>query len=227
MTFAAVGSLTSIENSPAGSSQAYSLTTTAAGDWVLMEMAVNAQAATAVSGGLGGGTWTQLTTTVSLPVLQGSQGFGNVWAGRVTSPGTANVTVTFAASLGGANSRFTAREFSVTSGNIALDVQGSVISATSNWAALTPAGSGELYWGYCEDAASAVAGGTSGFVYAVDGNGNGEGYCLSVSSAYTPVWGDSTMQAGVMVLVREIPAPVLMPAPCARQRVAVIPFRAG
>ena len=187
-----------------GSSSSYSLTTHNNGDYVLLEMVVNTHAATGVSGG--GCTWTQVSTTVSLPNLGGTggAGFGNVWLGKVTSAGTASATVTFAASLGGSNSRFVAREFSTTTGVAAFDVQGSVTSPTANWASLTPSGVGELYWGYCEDDASAVAGSTPGFVYETDVNENGEGYCLNVSSAYTPVWGDSTMQAGVMVLIREI-----------------------
>lgn len=207
MVFAAAGTLTSIENTPAGSTQAYSLTTTRAGNWVLLALEVNAQPATAVTGGLGGSTWAQLTPTVTLPVLNGTLGFGNIWAGRIAAAGTANVTVTYAAALAGANSRFAAREFSTSSGLITLDAQGSVTAATASWATLTPSTPGELYWGYCEDAVSATPGATSGFVYETDANGNGEGYCLSVSSAYTPVWGDSTMQAGVMVLIREVNAP--------------------
>jgi hypothetical protein len=219
VSFTAAGSLTSLEDAPAGSSSSYSLTTHAAGNWVLLETVVNSTSATAVSGGLGGGTWTQLSTTVSLPNLGGTggAGFGSVWAGKVVSAGTANVTVTFGASLGGNNSRFVAREFSVTSGNIAFDVQGAVTSATANWASLAPAVSGELYWGYCEDGSSAVAGSTTGFVYETDAHGNGEGYCLSVSAAYQPVWGDSTMQAGVMVLIREVTAVTAPPQPSSRR----------
>ena len=206
MPFAAVGSLTSLEDAPAGASSAYSLTTHTAGDYVLLETVVNTHAATAVSGGLGGGTWTQISTTVSLPNLGGTggAGFGNVWLGKVTSAGTANVTVTFAASLGGSNSRFVAREFSTTTGVVAFDVQGSVTSATANWASLTPSKAGELYWGFCEDGSSAVAGSTPGFTYETDANGNGEGYNLNVSAPFQPAWGDSTMQAGVMVLIREV-----------------------
>lgn len=204
MPFTAVGTLTSLEDAPAGSSSAYSLTTQAAGDYVLLATVVNTHAATAVSGG--GVTWTQAGTTVSLPNLGGTggAGFGSVWLGKVTAAGTASVTVTFAASLSGSNSRFVAREFSVTTGHAAFDVQGSVTSATAGWASLTPSGTGELYWGYCEDGGTTVAGSTSGFTYEIDVHGNGEGFCLSVSAPYQPVWGDGGMQAGVMVLVKEI-----------------------
>ena len=203
MTFTAAGSLTQSETTPGTSSTTLSLTTHAAGNVVLLSVVSDPSKATGVSGG--GCTWVQLTTTRTLSSLfGGAGGFGNIWAGTVTGAGTATVTVTLSASAN--HVRMNANEFSVTAGAIALDADSFLDSAggTSTWPSLTPAGSGELYFGYCEDAASAVAGSTAGFVYQVDGHGNGTGYCLSVSAAYAPVWGDGSQQAGVMALVKEV-----------------------
>lgn len=205
MTFTAVGSLQNSENSVAGTSTTFPLTTTTIGDYVMVEICANNNPATAVSSTKC--TWLQAGTTAG-PLA--ANGFGtfynNVWYGKVNSTGSDTVTVTFGVSMGGANVRFDAHEFGASSGSIFFDVQGVLNSAgTANWPTLTPRAPGGLYFGWSENASSAVAGSTSGFVYQGDSNGNGEGYCLSVSSAYTPVWGDSSQVAGLMVLMTETP----------------------
>ena len=205
MTFTAVGSLTQSETTPGTSSTTLSLTTHTAGNIVLLSVVSDPSAATGVSGG--GCTWVQLTPTHALSSLfGGAGGAGNIWAGTVVTPGTATVTVTLGAAAN--HVRMNANEFTATAGAIALDAQSflDVSGGTSTWPSLTPTGSGRLYFGYCEDLGSAVAGSTPGFVYEVDGHGNGTGYCLSVSAAYAPVWGDSGEQAGVMALVKEVTA---------------------
>jgi hypothetical protein len=200
LSFTPAGTQQTNEPTPANPST-FSLTTAGAGNWVFLETVCNTLIASSVSGGLGGGTWTKLTTDVSLSALGAGSG-GNIWAGQVVTPGTGTVSVGFSGTPG--TVRFVSREFTVTSGQIALDAQGSINSQVSAWPSLTPSGPGRLYWGYAKNNASAVAGSTSGFVYEIDSFSNGEGYCLSVSSAYQPVWGDSTQVVGVMVLVAEV-----------------------
>lgn len=212
MTFTAVGSLTSAENAVSGTSTTFSLTPSTAGDFILVSLANNSQAASAVTSSRV--TWTKLTSDFSFTTTSPTMWI-NHWIGTVNSTGADTVTVTYAGSMGGNNSRFDAREFHSSLGNVALDQTGTVSSAggTANWATLTPAGSGRLYWGWSEDQGSAVAGSTSGFVYEPDSHSNASGYCLNVSAAYTPVWGDSGMIAGVMVLVREVSAAAFTAAP--------------
>lgn len=204
MTFTAVGSLQNGENTVSGLSTTFSLTTTTTGDFVMVEICTNNHPATAVSSTKC--TWTQAGTTVG-PLTLGGTGtfYNNVWVGTVNSTGSDTVTVSFGTNPAG-NCRFDAREFHASSGHVYFDVQGTLNSAgTANWPTLTPAHSNELYWGWCEDSGSAVAGSTSGFVYEIDSNSNASGYNLSVSSAFTPVWGDSGMVAGLMVLMTETP----------------------
>jgi hypothetical protein len=209
VTFTAVGSLQGAENAVSGTSTTFSLTTTTAGDFILAEITndnYNAagpeQTSNVTSSRV---TWNQITGNILLPI-SGASYYGSVWLGQVNSAGSDTVTVTYASSMGGNNSRFDAREFHSTVVAVPyLDTHGSIARTTgaASWATLTPAGSGELYWGWCENSGSEAAGSTSGFVYEGDAHGNGEGYCLSVSAAYTPVWGDSGQVAGIMVLMTE------------------------
>jgi hypothetical protein len=202
VSFSAAGSLQNGENSVAATSTTFSLTTVTVGDFILASVANDSNiAASNVSSTKA--TWTQFTPASGALSFTNGQAI-NHWIGKVTSTGADTVTVTFASSMGGGNSRFDAREFSSTSGNAFLDTSGTVNgTGTASWATLTPAGSGELYWGWCENSGSATGGSTSGFVYEPDAHANGAGYCLSVSAAYTPVWGDSGQVAGIMVLVTE------------------------
>jgi hypothetical protein len=201
VTFTAAGSLTSAENAVAGTSTTYALTTVTAGNFILASLSNNSQPASAVSSTRV--TWTKLTADFTFTSTSPSL-INNIWLGTVNSAGSDTVTVTFAASMAGNNSRFDAREFHSSVGSVFLDKTGTVgPTASANWATLTPAGPGELYWGWSEDSGSAVAGSTSGFVYEPDSHSNQAGYCLSVSSAYTPVWGDAGAIGGVMVLMTE------------------------
>ena len=204
MTFTAVGSLQNAENSVAATSTTFALTTTTPGDFVLASLQ---NGDTGVTGKQTSNVTSTLCTWVNL-VLTGplnTDFFGSVWLGTVNSAGSDTVTVTYASSMGGANSRFDAHEFASSAGNVALDTSGtiSVPGGTNTWATLTPSGVGRLYWGWGEDDGAASAGSTSGFTYLVDSHSNGAGYCLSVSAAYTPVWGDSGFSSGTMVLLSE------------------------
>ena len=218
MTFTAAGTLTEAENAVAATSTTFSLTTNTVGNFILAQFACNTSFASAVTSTRC--TWTQLAPATGAASFTFSSPFNsNIWIGRVNSVGSDTVSVTFNASMGGANCRFDAREFHSSTGVAVLETYGTVNTAggTSSWATLTPAGSGRLYWGWCEDSGSAVAGSTSGFVYEPDSHSNGAGYCLSVSSAYTPVWGDSSQVAGIMVLVSGtlpgIDQPSIQPGP--------------
>lgn len=199
------------ENSVASTSTTFSITTVATGDFILAEFdagdtGVNGKAVTNVTSTRC--TWSQFAPTSGALNLN-TNFFLNVWKGTVNSVGADTLTVTFSASMGGSNCRFDGREFKSTSGNAFLDVFGTVNinGGTSSWASLTPAGSGELYWGWCEDDGSATLPVTpASFVGQADAHANGEGYCLSVptGSPYTPNWSDSGFSAGIMVLVTEI-----------------------
>ena len=113
-------------------------------------------------------------------------------------------------------------EFSSTVGSWALDTQGHVDSSgTNTWASLTPAGAGELYFGYCADAGSAAAGSTSGYTYEVDAQSNGLAFNPACTgSAQAPVWGDAGQAFGVMVLVKETAAAFTAPPNRPPRRVA-------
>lgn len=202
MTFTAVGSLQSAENAVAATTTTFSLTPGSTSDFILVSLANNSQPASNVTSTKV--AWTKLTADFSMTSTSPTMWI-NHWIGIPSATGADTVTVTYAASMGGNNSRFDAREFHSSLGNVALDGSPGTVNGagTASWATLTPAGPGRLYWGWCEDSGSAVAGGTSGFVYEPDSHSNASGYCLSVSAAYTPVWGDSGMIAGLMVLLKE------------------------
>lgn len=204
MTFTAVGSLQNAENAVTSTSTTFSLTTTTVGDFILAQFCCNTSYASVVTSTRC--TWTQLAPVTGAQAFTFSSPFNsNIWIGQVNSTGTDTVSVTFNASMGGANCRFDAQEFHSSVGGVYLDTFGVLNnpSGTNTWPTLTPSGTGELYWGWSEDSGSAVSGSTSGFVYTIDSHSNGAGYCLSVSSAYTPVWGDSGQVAGLMALLRE------------------------
>lgn len=195
MTWSAVGSWLSGTSTVALNNQAV-------GNLILLEVENKDTTvwATSVSGG--GVTWAQLGTRFTGTVNARS---AVVFAGTVTATGVGNATVTFNGSP--TSNHAVAHEFHSTAGSWSLDVQGDIDSSgTNTWASLTPAGAGELYFGFAVNAGSASAGSTSGYVYSAnaDGSGNGALYNTAcTSSAQAPVWGDSTEIFGVMVLVKE------------------------
>jgi len=195
MTYTAVGSLTGA--SVNGALTTFSLTTgsAASGEFVLCEVIDFGGSRTATGLSSSNATWAKLGS-----------------AAATTAASTATVTITWGAGATGSFEGCAFQEFSSTTGVPVLDKQGTLDSTgTSNWVSLTPAVSGELYFGYAVNTASAMSGSTSGYVYNanVDGGLNGGAYNLNCAggTATAPVWGDSTEQAGIMVLVMPAAAP--------------------
>ena len=209
MTYTAVGSLTGA--SVNGALTTFSLTTgsAASGEFVLCEVIDFGGSRTATGLSSSNATWAKLgsaAATTAGPV------HAQVFIGTVTAASTATVTITWGAGATGSFEGCAFQEFSSTTGVPVLDKQGTLDSTgTSNWVSLTPAVSGELYFGYAVNAASALSGSTSGYTYNanVDGGLNGGAYNLNCAggTATAPVWGDSTEQAGIMVLVMPAAAP--------------------
>lgn len=115
--------------------------------------------------------WTKLFRESS-----GGEG-AEVWLGTVTATGSATLTVSFSPSNSGVGSAILAQQFTagLGSGTIwALDgtqaagTTGTTTSTTS-FASLTPAASGELYFGMIRTAGSGISGnsGTSGYTTAL------------------------------------------------------------
>jgi len=198
MAFAAAGSLIQ------GTATSFAMTTVTAGDFVLLEIVVsssNTVYCTAVSGG--GCNWTQ-TGSVYFGVSHNMT--AAIFTGRVTAAGSATVTLSFS---GSTPTFFAAgQEFSSATGAWVLDQQGNLDGvAGSTWPSLTPAASGELYFGYAYDTGTAVAGATSGYTYDVDAHTNGLAFNPAcTASAQAPVWGDSGQLFGSMILLREMEA---------------------
>lgn len=195
MTFAAVGSAIFATGS-------FSLTPSGIGDLILLEV-VNEDtdvAATALASG--NVTWAAMGSAL---VDSGDGASAQVFAGTVTGTGAATVSITWGGTAP-TNVRMAGQEFSSTVGSWTLDTQGNLInlSGTNTWPSLTPAGAGELYFGFALNAGSAAAGSTSGYTYASSPQHNGMAYnAACTSSAQAPVWGDSGQLLGVMVLVKE------------------------
>jgi hypothetical protein len=199
--FTAVAAMVGAEPAQSGTTATMAFTTHSATlptvNYVLCSVQTDGLAASSLSGA--GCTWSQMSVTNTFSAA--FVGTGQIFVGQVTSPGAGTITVNFPSSSS-QNVRINAQEFGSASGLLTLDKQSHLDSTgTNTWPTLTPSGTDELYFGYCEDQASSAAGSTSGFVYEIDGNGNATGYCLSVNAAYTPVWGDSSQAAGTMVLV--------------------------
>jgi hypothetical protein len=138
--------------------------------------------------------------------------------GRSPPPAPGTVTPSWSGTAPGSFD-IAGHEFHSTAESWALDVQGNLDSAgTANWASLTPAGNGELYFGFEANGGTASGGTTSGYVYNTDAIGNGQAYRLSCPSgvATFPVWADSNGRAGIMVLVQETAAAAAPAAATAR-----------
>jgi hypothetical protein len=195
MTFAAVGSIIQ------ATSSSFSLTPHTVGDLILIEVSGSSSAVYPVSLSSSNVTWS------SWGYYRGTaNGYSAaVFAGKVTAASAATVTVAWS---GTAPSLIfvDGQEFSSTVGSWALDQIGHIdtTGANSTWAALTPAGAGELYFGYADDPGTAVAGSTSGYTYVVDAQSDAMAYNPAcTSAAQAPVWGDTGQAFGMMVLVKE------------------------
>lgn len=157
---------------------------------------------TGLSGG--GATWTPFGVKFSISVF-GFPEYATLFAGTVTATGAGTVTPSWSGTAP-ASYYLDGHEFHSSVGSWSLDVQGNLDSAgTTSWASLTPASSGELYFGFEDNAGSASGGTTSGYVYNLNPSGLGQAYNLSCPSgvATFPVWADTDGRAGIMVLVQE------------------------
>jgi hypothetical protein len=200
VTFAAVGS--SIQEFNTSS---FSLTPGGVGNLILLEIN-NKSNNTVTCNGVSSSnvTWAQMGTSHA----GATQLTAVIFAGKVTSTSAATVTLTWNGTTPGSY-QADGQEFSSTQGAWSLDTQGNLDgSGTNTWPSLTPAGSGELYFGYAYNSVGASAGSTSGYTYVVDAHANGMAYNPACSgSAQAPVWGDSTQIFGIMILVEETGTP--------------------
>lgn len=138
----------------------------------------------------------------------------SIFAGQVNAASAATVTVTWSGTTPTTMVQVDGQEFSSSVGAWMLDTAGhiDVVSpGTNTWASLTPAGSGELYFGYAGASATATVGSTSGYTYTIDLKGDCVAYdAACTSSAQAPVWGNSVQIFGSMVLVKETKAPMFI-----------------
>ena len=183
-----------------------SVTNVATGNLVIVEVINSTNStvwATALSGG--GATWTQAGVKFSGTANARSAA---IFLGTVTATGSGTVTPTWSGTAPGSYAIASA-EFHSSAGSWAFDIQGNLDTTASNqnFPSLTPGvGAGELYFGFCTDGGSAVAGSTSGYVYNanVDGNDDGAAYNLNCGAGATfPAWGDTSQRFGIAILVAE------------------------
>ncbi len=160
--------------------------------------------ASSVSGG-GVGSWTQAATYAGYANHQFS-----VWTGVVSATGSATVTIGFSASVSGTEVGLEAQEFSSSAGastTWAVDTSGGISNpsgSTTNFTALTPAGSGELYAGFNSVSnGNATAGSTPGFTYSVTPDGDVVAFDTSVSSKVQPTapQNPANVSGGIGVLI--------------------------
>ena len=196
MTFASTGSTTFFTTTT------FSLTPAGTGDLIAVAI-INDSNKTVYASSLAS---TNATWTAAGHFLASTNtGTGTIFLGKTSSTSTATVTITWSGTAPG-TMRNGWQEFTSTVGSWAVDGSlGDIDSAgTNTWVSLTPAGSGDLYFGFAYNNGTASAGSTSGYTYSVDGHGNGMAYnAACTSSAQAPVWADSTQAFGPMVLVRE------------------------
>jgi hypothetical protein len=178
------------------------LTTVSIGDALVVEVITGSTTQHANSLASGNvTTWTQLVP----PTVVGSESC-TVFIGQVTSLGSDTITITY--NSGSPSVDSSGIEISAAAGytSISLDgAAGTVNAVTNTFASLTPAAAGEFYFGYAFNASIAQVGGTHGYFYTTDANGNGMCYNSKCSaSAQAPVWGDSPADQinGVMVLLK-------------------------
>jgi hypothetical protein len=203
MAFTAVGSYLQTEFVGAGT---IALNNQAVGDLILLAgISVDSSTnyVTSITGG--GATWTQIGTHFT---GVNNAAVATLWQGVVTATGSQTATVNITG--GGPSIAVNGNEFSVTSGMWSADVRTNLDSSgTNTWPTLTPAGSGELYFGFAINSGIASSGSTPGYVYTVNAHQDGCAWNLSVSAPSAPVWADSGQRFGTMVLMQEILPPPL------------------
>ncbi len=136
------------------------------GDALLAVVKVSS-ATTTVSSLSGGGAtgWSKLES-----YADGSHD-NEIRLGTVTTTGSATLTATFSASVSGVDVDFNAQEFTAGLGSGTTwskdtgSGQSNSAGSTFDFPSLTPAGTGELYFGYARGGGTTSGGGTSGFSY--------------------------------------------------------------
>jgi hypothetical protein len=184
-----------------GAASTFTIVPVAAGDLILMQVIQSDNSTvTATALASSGVSWTRVAVRAGVTAT----GTAALFEGTVVTPGSQAVTVSWSGTAPSVI-REAGREFLASTGAWTVDAPGFVDSAgASAWASLAPSQAGGLYWGFCIDSSSAVAGSTAGFAYAADSHGNGEAYDPGCgSSPVAPAWGDSGQVLGLMVLMKQ------------------------
>lgn len=199
MTFAATGSFLFSDSGP------LPVDNNGVGNLLLVEV-YNYDDSTSYCDGLSGGgaTWEMLGTPFAGTV---NAQYVTLFAGTVTATGAGSVTPSWS-STPPSNYEINGHEFTSTTGSWVLDVQGNLDSAgTYDFVSLTPAASGELYFGAAGFTESgAVPASTAGYVYSVNANSDGVAYDVSCPSgvATFPAWAAPFAAFGLMALIAEV-----------------------
>jgi hypothetical protein len=158
----------------------------AKGDALVAVVKVGSSSVTVASVSGGGASWTRVET-----FEDGGHG-EDLWLGTVTTPGVSTVTVGFSASVAGIDIDLGAQEFSSSLGTGAYwskdraAGQDNASSTTVAFPTLSPAGQGELYFGYARGPGSLSAGTTPGVTYTTTADGNLVAYDPAVSATLSP-----------------------------------------
>lgn len=173
-----------------------SVTTFTPGDVILLTTAVGANTITAT--GVSGGNainWTRVCAPVNDSTIVVNV---DMWKGTVTAAGTANVTVTYSASVASLPCYYDAHGFTAGIGTVTWSVDQAsgadhATSLTLAYPSLTPTGTNELYYGLAwSQQTSSVAGSTPGFTYARDAIGRMACWNTSVSATVAPTASQTT-----------------------------------
>jgi hypothetical protein len=197
MAITSVGSFTQAHNS-----NTFSLTTSTVGDLLVFAVA-NQSNSTVTATALSSShvTWTLVSHHAGTNVSTTDTA---IFVGKVTSATTATVTITWSGTAP-AGDDISGHEFSVTSGDwsvVSADTT-NIENTTDSWPSVA-AGSGNLLFGFANNAGAVTVGSTSGYTYSASLNNNGVAFnpnCPSGSTA--PAWGDSNAISGLIVVVQE------------------------
>jgi hypothetical protein len=154
---------------------------------VMDEQDDNAVTTTSLSGG-GVTTWSRAIQYVGT----GEPREYELWYGQVTSTGSSTITFTLSGSIVGHNAEYEAQEFTAGLGSSSvwtLDTtnhQENSSSTTLTYPSLTPAGAGELYFGFIDMPNPPSAGSTPGVTYYTTPDAN--------QIAYDPASGSGALQ---------------------------------
>lgn len=181
-----------------------SVTTATAGDLIVVFALYlsNTRTITAVTGGTADGSgWSKIASQVD-----GVTSIEMWWA-KVGTPGTANVTVTYSASMAGIFIGYGDRQFTNGTGASTIwaadgtgsgQINGS--ATTAAYPSKTPSAAGRLYVGYgVGHSVAMVPGSTSGFTYHIDSTDNCFLWNANVSGAVAPTTGVTSSQASVTI----------------------------